>query len=222
MKIVIIIFLLFSNPILGQKRIQFPPIKDSITDNSLQIFIDTLKEIILRKDKKIYTLISTKIINGFEVNIDGIKYFKTIWAPLNKSELWNVLHKIMFFGGQYYTAFDSNTKDATTYIYPYFFDKQIEGEKNYYELNVVDGENINIVEAPKENSNIILRCTYEVVRQSESTNHLNKNGWYFVQTLDNKYKGYIKGTQMYNFSDYRMTIRKQKGTWKITSLVSGG
>jgi hypothetical protein len=222
MKTIFTFLIIFSIKIQAQNRVQFPPIKDSIVEVSLVKFIDTLKAIVNRKDKKIYSLLDKNISNGFEVRIDGISNFKKIWNPLTNNQLWNTLKKIMSFGGQYITDVEINKPDKSIYIFPYFFDSQIKEMDEFYELYVVDGSDIPIKETCNIDAKTIIICNYEVVRMTDSTSHLNKNGWFFVQSLDNVNKGFIIGTRLYNFADYRMIIRKQKGVWKITGLVSGG
>jgi hypothetical protein len=216
-----IIFFIVHHFCVAQARIQFPPVKDSVKDISLQKFIDTLKAVVQRKDAgKMYSLVSTKIINSFDDD-DGIGNFKKIWNAKKDDRLWMVLKKLLAFGGQYTYETQRHGKNKDEYVYPYFFDEQITGEHNYFDLFVVNGDSINMRQQGNTGSPIIIKLSYEVVKILDDTTHKNQAEWLYVSTLDGKYKGYIKESLLYNFIDYRMFFRKVKGIWKINTLVAG-
>jgi hypothetical protein len=220
-KTVFLIFL-FSNIIcFAQSRIEFPPVKDSVKDISLQKFIDTLKAVVQRKDAgKMYSLVNTKIINGFG-DEDGLNNFKKIWNAKQDGRLWIVLKKLLAFGGQYTYETQRHGKNKDEYVYPYFYDEQITGDVNYFDLFIVNGDSINMRQQGNTGSPIITKLSYEVVKIQNDTTHKNQAEWLYVSTLDGKYKGYIKEPLLYNFIDYRMFFRKVKGIWKINILVAG-
>jgi hypothetical protein len=220
-KIVFLIFL-FSNLICGaQTRIQFPPLKDAVKDAGLQKFIDTLKAVVQRKDAgKMYSLVSTKIINSFD-NDNGIGNFKKRWKAKKDDRLWEVMKKLLAFGGQYTYETQRHGKNEDEYVYPYFYDEQITGEQNYFDLFVVNGDSINMRRQGNTGSPVTAKLSYEVVKILNDTAHKNQAEWLYVATLDKKYKGYIKEPLLYNFIDYRMFLRKIKGIWKINILVAG-
>jgi hypothetical protein len=205
----------------AQKRVQFPPIQPVITDSNLKKFTDTLKAVVLRKDaQKLYTLVDARIINGFGGN-DGIKNFKKQWQPEKKKDLWKVLTRIMLFGGQYTSNESGETKNKSEFVFPYFFDDQVAGVENYFELFVITGENINMRRDADIKSPVVKILSYEVVKAADSSVGESKNGWQYVKTLDGVYKGYIKEEWLHNFIDYRMFVRRKKGVWKIDVLVAG-
>jgi hypothetical protein len=220
-KTVFIIFLFSNLNCVAQTRIQFPLVKDSVKDISLHKFIDTLKAVVQRKDAgKIYSMVGAKIINSFN-NDDGIGNFKKIWNAKKDNKLWLVLKKLLVFGGQYTYETQRYGKNKDEYVYPYFYDEQINGEHNYFDLFVVNGDSINMRQQGNTVSSIITKLSYEVVKLTNDSIHKNQPGWLYVSTLDGKYKGYIKEPLLYNFIDYRMFFRKVKGIWKINILVAG-
>jgi hypothetical protein len=131
----ILVFLLIQLIVIAQSRVQFPPIKSNTSDTSLTKFIDTLDAIVERKDfKKICTLVNTNFLNGFDSELDRIKKFKIFWRPDKGNNLWMVLTKLLAFGGQYSTIYETHKKDMNQFVFPYFFDEQITGEENYFDL----------------------------------------------------------------------------------------
>jgi hypothetical protein len=207
---------------VAQTRIQFPPIKTKTIDASLTNFIDSLHAIVLRKDfKKICTLVNTNIVNGFDKDLDGIKKFKKYWIEDKENDLWAVLTKLLAFGGEYSTEYETKIKNYNTCIFPYFFDIQINGEQNFFDLCVVNGDSVNVRIDGSLNALIVSKLSYELIRYNfEDKKHYIPN-WQYVETLDKSIKGYAKEIFLYNFIDYRMIIHKRKGIWKIDVLVSG-
>jgi hypothetical protein len=191
--IITIFFLLQIITVAQQTRIQFPPIKTKTTDPSFLNFIDTLHAIVQSKDfKKIYTLVNTNIVNGFDSELDGIKNFKKFWKEDKENNLWVVLTKLLTFGGQYSTEYETKIKDKTTFVFPYFFDEHIAGEQNFFDLYVVNGDSVNMrldgnIEAP-----IVSKLSYEVVRYNMENNKENTADWQYVETLDKKLNGILK------------------------------
>jgi hypothetical protein len=219
---IITIFFLLQIITVAQTRIQFPPIQTKTTDASFLKFIDTLHAIVQRKDfKKICTLVNTNIVNGFDSALDGIKNFKKFWREDKENNLWMILNKLLTFGGQYSTEYEIKIKDTTTFVFPYFFDEQIVGEHNFFDLFVVNGDSVNMRTDGTIHAAIVSKLSYEVVRYNMEGNKKNMLDWQYVETLDKKYKGYIKQDLLYNFIDYRVIIHKRKGIWKIDVLVSG-
>lgn len=218
----ILVSLLIQLIVVAQSRVQFAPIKSNTSDSSLLKFIDTLDAIVERKDfKKICTLVNTNILNGFDRELDGIKNFKKFWWHDKENNLWVVLTKLLAFGGQYSTEYETKVKDLNQFIFPYFFDEQITSEENYFDLCVVRGDSINMRTDGSTEASVVSKLSYEVVKYNRDNDKKYIPDWQYVETLDKKLKGYIKETLLYNFIDYRMILHKRKGIWKIDMLVSG-
>jgi hypothetical protein len=224
MKKIILFTIVFfiTNGVIAQQRIRFAPKNEIITDTSLKKFIDILKATVRKKDfKKLYFLLDNNIINGFSRVLNGKKAFKLTWDKDRRAELWQVLEEILAFGGQYSTITETNKKSKVDFVYPYFFEEQIKGAENYFDLFVVNSTAIKMYGDSDTSSGVVTQLSYEVVKLIETTNSKNQPELQYVATLDNKYKGFMQESLLHNFIDYRMFLHKTKNNWKINILVAG-
>lgn len=201
---------------LGQNS-KFPPKDDSGRSLELKLFVKELKEIIKNKDsQKLLTVVHPQVKFDFDEGI-GIEKFKKTWKPENKnSSLWAIMDKIVRLGG----VFNKNRAEPFyDFVFPYVNAVDLEDGDDYFTTLVITGKGVKVHEKPNSNSKIIGQLTYDIV--SYDYEKSNDDKWYFIQTADKKFSGYINSEFAYSPVDYRMFLTKENGKWMISCLVAG-
>lgn len=201
----------------------FPP-DSEIADESLTLFIDSLKSAIQHRDTNfIYTHIDSNIHLSFGGSF-GIEDFKDSWNISDSNSLfWSQMQRIMDLGG---------TLENTIYISPYVFSTWPSVDA-YYHAAIIDS-NINLLESAQTDAEIISKLSYDIVKIDdlrslpeygtpieERENPFGGKDWYYVETLDNIYSGFVYWEHLRSPIDYRIFVGKVDNIWKIKTLIAG-
>jgi len=216
----IIAFLIFSTIGISQNQ-KLIPVNECDKDSSLYSFVIKLKKAISLKDKQfVLSVLDNHITNSFGGD-GGIEEFKERWKlDNNNSELWIILDKIVNLGG----AFNKSKNTRDQFVFPYVFNLELENCDDYYYVMVVIKDKLAVKEQPYIDAKEISELSYDVV-WTEFDNAFKPKysspGWTYIETLDNKIKGYVESDYLYSPIGYRMFLSKIDNNWKITCLVAG-
>ncbi|WP_315816260.1 hypothetical protein [Paraflavitalea speifideaquila] len=115
MKYTLTLLLLLNALLAAAQNYKYPPRNEVNKDSSLKVFVDTLKNIVTRKDAAaLLKQLSPAVKVASNGATNGIKGFKEIYAPqFPASQIWKNLQDVISLGG----VFKANTADG--FIFPY-------------------------------------------------------------------------------------------------------
>lgn len=206
---------------LKERKQLYPP-DYVLTDESLVKFIDNLDNAVQKRDTNfIYAHIDSNIHLSFGGHV-GIDDFKQLWKiDDSTSKFWGVMGRIMALGGEMVD---------TIYYSPYVFSSWRNIKEDGFTHFAVIDSNVNLYETASNDSKIITKLDYEIVKydsekslpeSGEPKNQFMGKDWYFIETLDRTYSGYIYWDKLYSPVGYRMIIKKYSDIWKIKTLIAG-
>jgi len=226
MRLFLIAFFIVTSTIYSQN--QLIPKTPNISDPSLQKFIVEFSKAIKNKDE---IFILNSLSENIKVSFDGsngIKAFKNYWKwNTDNSKFWLISEKILALGG-------GDDSSSNHYSLPYVFSNWPDNEKlDPYTFMAITGNHVNVRDlASLKNSNVIGQFNYDIVKVNydktfnsssnlKNTNILGGNLWYFVESLDQKTKGYVYWDYIWSPIDYRIGFEKINDKWKISYMIAG-
>jgi hypothetical protein len=213
------------------------PQDESRLNSGLATFIDTLKEVSIRKDTSaLYKL----LFNGIVTSHGGAQYGKEAFilrwqldSP-GSSPLWKELSDLIKMGG----VFDSIEEGGNLKVvfqFPYATANKVLApvltsnpkiDFDPYGTLICINKNIPVYNKPDIKSKIVSFLSYDVVlsdiskNQDQNQNHTSEITWVNISTLDNKIKGWANGQYFCGMGDLRMIIEQENHIWKITDLAA--
>ena len=202
----------------------YPP-NTELQDDSLIEFLNDLRHAVQEKD-------TSFILNHLNENVHlsfgghvGLEHFRELWnISDSESKLWLTLQQILDLEG---------TFEEGIYISPYVFSNWIPGIDNFDHAAIISAQ-VNLFKTPENDSEVVTQLNFDVVKVdddkstpdwgvplSQRENPLGGKDWYYVQTLDNKYEGYVNWQHIRSPNDYRIFIEKQDVEWEIVTLIAG-
>jgi hypothetical protein len=206
------------------ERVKLYPPNEQINDESLNAFIDSLIMSIENKDS---TFIMEHLDNNIHLTYGGsygLDDFREIWRlDDTTTKFWITIEKILDLKG---------TLEDSIYIAPYVFSKWPDFDGFTY--CAITSENVVMYSEGRTDSDQITILDYDIVKvdgdrclpvqgtpDSEKDNPFGDKDWYYVQTTDSKYEGYVNWKYIRSPIDYRLLAKKIDGKWKITAFIAG-
>jgi len=223
MKLFVFLFLLglcFTTA-FGQER-YVRPVDEAHLDTSFAAFRSKLIDAAERRDAKFILSVLDPKINLSFGGQQGIRDFKSMWKiESGGKEFWAEFLPVIRNGG---TFLKENGKRTNYFYAPYTFDSFPE-DLNGFEHFAIFGSNVNLRESPHNESRIIARLSYNVVK--EEADPLGRGGgsgkvagWRKVRTLGGL-AGYVKSEFVRSPIDYRAGFEKKRGVWKMVAFIAG-
>jgi hypothetical protein len=223
MKYTLILFLVLNGLLAGAQTYKNPPRNEVNKDSSLKVFVDTLKNIVHRKDAPaLLKQLSPAVKVASNGATNGIKGFKEIYAPqFPASQLWKNLQDVIALGG----VFKGNTTDA--FIFPYAVQRDM---KNKYcdgcgRCITIIAPDVHVRKKDDRLAPSVGQLNYEIVKIVEEPVSKSKGGssdnWVYIQTFDGKITGWVRNDLTWDICDYRLILEKIKGKWRINAFLAG-
>ncbi len=198
------------------------PVDQAPKDSLFFLFRAGLIDMVSRKDViSLMKQVHPEIKYSFG-DPEGIAGFVKSWGltspeEAQKSEIWNVLERILPMGGVF-TAPDE-------FVAPYYFSTWPEDTDAFGYLAVTGG-GVRLRETASLNSRIVKTISYDMVKltgQSDTQETINghTHPWFKVKMADGT-EGFIFGQFLGSPVGYRAGFRKTPGQgWKLVFLVAG-
>lgn len=171
-----------------------------------------LKVAVAKKDvATLLKFLNKDIKNEFSEN-NGIENFKKIWK-LSKpatSPLWKELSTVLALGGSFY--------GNNSFAAPYVYSKWPEGLDPFDNVAVI-GKNVNVRVAPKLNSAVLAKVSYQLLPLAAG-NAPPPYNWHRVKLTTGKV-GYIASQYVRSSANYRAIFEKINGRWQMNAFVNG-
>lgn len=194
------------------------PVDEAKQDASFDTFRTDLINAVEKKDKKYLIGVLASDIKVSFGDDNGINSFKKFWKiDKSDSKLWDELSKVLKNGGSF--TDEGGTKlFSAPFTYSDFPD-----DLDWFEYQVIFGENVNLRDRPGTQSKIITTLSYNIVKIEKSVagkKNSNDYDWHKIKTLGGK-TGYVSAEFVRSPIDYRAIFAKRKGKWKIIAFVAG-
>lgn len=215
------------------EKIKVLPQKDEAgREPSLEKAVNEIKRAV---DEKNYEVLVSYLDGDLKWSFGGndgsanfVRYWRLDSDPKN-SGVWNELKEVFRLGGGKYQAGESDGEEAS-YTLPYTFNA--ESPLDCFEFEYVTGENVNVRERPGTYSKVVARISYEGVFTSFDFNDYNLENMSYGEiagdaapwrkaALSNGKTGFIRGDFIRSGIDYRLSMSKVKGVWKIKYFIAG-
>jgi uncharacterized protein YgiM (DUF1202 family) len=185
------------------------PVDEAARDPGLFAFRAQLQSAIARRDADaVLSMVDPQIKTGFGGN-DGNAAFRKQWGfPGSASRLWSELGTALALGGSF--------QNPDTFVFPYVYSRWPE-DRDAFEHVAVLGTNVNVRSAPKLDSNVLARLSFDVVKLAGQG--LGKD-WTAIQLPDGR-KGYIASRYVRSSVGYRGFLVRKNGAWRLTTFVAG-
>ena len=192
------------HPVLGQTKKMYP-INEVSKDSSLLIFVEKLKQAIVKKDKAfIVGALDENAGSSFDGG-NGILHFQRYWLDKEtEPSFWFYLERAIKVGGTF-------GKENLYFVFPYVYELKPDIEDDDFPFAVVTGEKVNIRAQPNLKAPIIKQLTYEMVRYVHSDedttygkNPIGDPEWIKIQTWDKKIIGWVYYKYLYSPIDCRL------------------
>ena len=87
--------------------------------------------------------------------------------------------------------------------------------------HVVVLQNASMYERPAPAASVVERLNYELVRRVTEHQRLKPEGWEEIELFDGR-KGFVRSSDVYRFTSWRMTfVRQANGTWILWDFLAG-
>jgi hypothetical protein len=200
------------------QRRQLPPQDETAKAPGFAPFLARFKEAIRRRDAaSLLSLVHEGIVQDpFGDPVRGREAFRKHRALDDRtSEFWVIVEGLLEKGA----AVDgcNDPSDRCRVSYPYWFERY-DGPGDL----IVDGENVPMREKPSDRAEVVMRLSYDVVREATAQGNPPPDGWTAVRLLGWG-GGFIRSERLYNLSrGYRMMfLRLDTGTWVLSSFLAG-
>lgn len=188
-----------------------PPKDECAAEPGFAAFRAELQRVIAaRDDKKIMTLITPDILNGFSSD-DGHVWFRKNWDLDNdpkNSALWSKLGKVLSMGC---------AKGDGWLAVPYLY-QRIPDTYEPFDVVVATGPAIVMRDAPRADAKPVRTLDWEIV------NAVGDEGipddWIKLRTDDGA-TGFALRDDVHSPIDYRALFKREKGKWMMTALLAG-
>lgn len=216
--LIVVILLISASRVAAQER-YVRPVDEARLDPSFLKFRTKLIAAVERKDMKyVLAILDPKVRLSFGGH-GGVSDFKMMWAGKNETEFWKEFRPVIRNGG---TFFREAGKRKSLFYAPFTFES-FPKDLDAFEHYVIFGSNVNLREVPNNNSKIVGKLSYNVVRAVEETysgNQEGKSEWYNIKTLGGL-SGYVKSEFVRSPIDYRAGFEKKSGRWKMVAFIAG-
>ena len=208
---------LLVNSGVGQERF-LKPVDEAGEDASFLAFRTKLIAAAEKKDSRyILSMVDPKIRNGFG-DRNGIAWFKRDWKlDRHDSEFWSKFLWVIRNGGSFTGEGD---KRKNSFAAPYIYSKWPE-DLDAFEYFAVTGTDVNLRKAPKSDSEIAGKLSYNLVKiESDLGTDGKTPEWRKLTTLGGL-SGYVHRDYVRSSVDYRAGFEKKRGRWVMTFFLAG-
>lgn len=229
MKYAFALILVLSGFFSFSQNYRYPPRNEASQDASLKVFVDTLKQVIARKDAPaLLKMLSPNIQIYFEEKGNNIKGFVEEYKPADTaSQVWAFLNRVVTMGGVFDRDYKTGKPDKNVFILPYVAEMNIKHEycDGCNTCLAVIAPDVNVRANTDRLSASTGKLNYDVVKVIEDPVSKqmggNSRNWTYIQTFDGKITGWVRHDLLYSTCDYRMFLQKAKGKWMVTTFVAG-
>jgi hypothetical protein len=224
-----LILVLFCLSSFSQKNYRFAPHNEAGQDASLKVFVDTLKQVIARKDAPaLLKLLSPNIQIYFEEKGNNIKGFVDEYKPADTaSQVWSLMSRIVGMGGVFDRDYKTGKPDKDVFILPYVAQMNIKHAycEDCSSCIATIAPDVNVREKTDRLSASVGKLNYEVVKVVEDPASKQMGGdsrnWTYIQTFDGKITGWVRNDMVYSPCSYRIFLQKTNRKWLVTTFVAG-
>jgi hypothetical protein len=189
------------------------PKDESTLDSSFISFKNELLIAIKNKDSLfIYSILSDKILVGFDMDGMGVNAFKREWKPYKQdSELWNELNESIIRG-----CIKNKYEGYSCFICPYMHALFPDSLDPFTHVILIDSC-VPLYQEPLINSSIICNLDFAILKV---TSWKPKN-WVKVNVLPTGTEGYVQREKCYSAGGNRAIFTKKGKHWKLEVFVGG-
>lgn len=187
------------------------PVDEAVRDPQLFAFRAQLQAAIARRDvQAVLDVVHPNIKNSFGGN-DGFEEFKKQWKLQGgESGLWDELGTVLALGGSF--------RDKDNFVAPYVFSKWPERFDSFEHVAVV-GTGVRVRSQPGTQGAILTSLTFDIVQVQPRSPDLPAD-WTPVKLRDGR-KGYIASRYVRSPVDYRASLSRENGRWRLNFFVAG-
>lgn len=187
------------------------PTDEAVRDPQLFAFRAQLQAAIARHDiQAVLDVVHPNIKNTFGGD-DGIESFKRLWKlPGGESELWDELGTVLALGGSF--------QNEDNFFAPYVYSEWPERFDAFQHAAVV-GTGVRVRSEPGLQGAILTSLTFDIVQVQPRSPDLPRD-WTPVKLLDGR-KGYIASRYVRSPVDYRASLSRENGSWRLNFFVAG-
>lgn len=193
------------------------PVDESGNDPTLVTFISNLKKVVLNKDTSaLFQAVDTAIIVSHGGGMYGVKAFSQIWHlnKPNKSELWDILKRMLNMGGTWEN--DEDRYFCIPYTHSNKAFSKYEYDFDWYFTAVCILPKVNVYQEPNTSSKKLALLSYDIVEMDPEGMTANFTK---VHTIDKKIQGYVRAEDLIYSADPHLVIKKIGGSWKIMEFA---
>lgn len=185
---------------------QYPPRDDCVADASFVAFRTALADIVKRKDAKALLAVTSSDIEWSFGDPHGRAGFAKEWklATPATSQLWEELGRMLTRG--------CSLKDGEASA-PYWYQNGPTGE--IADIALINGERVNIREAPSKTARIVRTADWESVTIGDEAQDWTK------VTFEDGTTGYVANGFLWSGYSYRAIFNKRGGKWLMTAFIAG-
>ncbi len=187
------------------------PTDEAVRDPQLFAFRAQLQAAIARHDMQaVLDAVHPNIKNTFGGD-DGIENFKRLWKLQGgESELWDKLGTVLALGGSF--------QNKDNFVAPYIFSRWPE-RFDAFEHAAVVGTGVRVRSQPSAQGTILTSLTFDIVKVEPRSPNLSRD-WTPVKLRDGR-KGYIASRYVRSSVDYRASLSRENGRWRLNFFVAG-
>lgn len=187
------------------------PVDEAVRDPQLFAFRAQLQAAIARRDvQAVLDVVHPNIKNTFGGD-DGIESFKRRWKlESGDSRLWDELGTVLALGGSF--------RDKDNFVAPYVFSEWPE-RFDAFEHAAVVGTGVRVRSQPDAQGAILTALTFDVVQVQPRSPGL-ADDWTPMKLRDGR-KGYIASRYVRSSVDYRASLSRENGRWRLNFFVAG-
>lgn len=187
------------------------PTDEAVRDPQLFAFRAQLQAAIARHDvQAVLDVVHPNIKNTFGGD-DGIESFKRLWKLQGgESELWDELGTVLALGGSF--------QDKDNFFAPYVYSKWPERFDAFEHVAIV-GTGVRVRAQPSAQGAILTSLTFDIVQVQPRSEELSRD-WTPVKLRDGR-KGYIASRYVRSSVDYRASLSRENGRWRLNFFVAG-
>lgn len=195
-------------------KFRIVPVDQSSEDQSLQLFVSKLRNVVKQKDLNgLINCLDTGIVSSYGGGMYGIETFLKEWNLKQKpkeSLFWNKMKVFLDLGG----AWKDDKK--TEFCFPYAQADRLypKLDLDWYITAVCISPKTSIYEDADFNSKRIGLLSYEIVQILDRSEQFTK-----IKTIDKTVSGYASVNDLIHCASAYPVLEKTTGEWKITSFA---
>lgn len=193
------------------------PVDQAVRDPSFLAFRKRLQRLVRERNAALLlAILDRQVVSSFGRG-PGVEQFRQEYHPeLKPSRVWTTLRDVLSLGGSF-----RNDEGHREFVAPYVysaFPEDLGDDEAGYVYGAIIGRNVPVHARPSLDSPNTETLSYDIVKWADAPEP--EKPWTGIVTPKGRL-GYVQTRYIRSPHDYRVSFRKVRGRWRMTSLVAG-